>query len=304
MNCADVRLDEYLDGELAEAARREVEAHLEACAGCREEFQKSGRLEKLLLSAAPRGAAPDADRFLVAVRARTRRRLRWEWAAAAAAALVAALAVWPGRTSPVDVTAELRSYAERPTAEVEARLRQAGAPALAALEKALESPDVRIQFAAATLLFKLGDAPTRDRVLADYQKKADANGSWTLSDPGAEAEDVEIVPVAVSYAVEGHERWALDVLRRLNRLSESAQGRIISSVVTLLKSDSPRVQKLALEIVNELDIEFPLTAIVDLLDSPELGDQALKVLREATRKDFGKDKETWRKALTEKPVRQ
>jgi len=301
MNCGDARLDEYQDGELAEPARREVEAHLEGCGACREELERSRRLEKVLLGAVPAGAAPDADRFVAALRTRSRRAVGWKLAIAAAWLVVALPALWwLLRDSSTDVRRELAAYAQTPSTEIEERIRRAGGSALEVLEQKLEDPDVKTQFAAATLLFKLGDAPTRDRVLARFQKRAETNGSWTLSDPGVETEDIELVPVAVSMAVEGQEEWALQVLRRLNRLSQAAQGKIIDSVVTLLKSDNPKIQTLALDIVKELDIDFPLPAIVDLLDSPELGEQALKVLREATRMDFGKDKESWRKAIRKK----
>ena len=114
---------------------------------------------------------------------------------------------------------------------------------------------------------------------------------------GLEEDDAEIIPVAVSMATEGQERWAMDVLKRLNRLDRLARGKVMESVVTLLHSDNPKVQKLALDIVKELGIRFPLAEIVDLLDTPELGDAALKFLREQTGKDFGKDKAAWKKAI-------
>ena len=61
MTCAELRLDEYLDGELAEAERAVVEAHLASCAACRTERERSTKLEAVLRSV-PAGAAPDADR--------------------------------------------------------------------------------------------------------------------------------------------------------------------------------------------------------------------------------------------------
>jgi hypothetical protein len=87
------------------------------------------------------------------------------------------------------------------------------------------------------------------------------------------------------------------VLQKLNRLSLHAQRKIIDSVVTLLHSTNVDIQRHALEIVKQLDIEFPLTAIVELLDSPELGEEALRFLRRETRKDFGKDKQAWLKVV-------
>jgi hypothetical protein len=202
---------------------------------------------------------------------------------------------------PVDVGAELRAYAETQSREAEDRIRRAGPPAWGALERALGEGDVRLQFAAATLLFKLGDEPTRQRVLAGFESRRESGSGWTLFDPGTEKEDIELVPVAVSaLEARGEERWALDILRRLNRLDRAAHRKIIESVVTLLRSQNVRVQGLALDIVRELEIEFPLSSIVDLLDSPELGDQALRTLREATGQDFGHDKDAWRKAIQKK----
>jgi hypothetical protein len=89
----------------------------------------------------------------------------------------------------------------------------------------------------------------------------------------------------------------MNVLQKLNRLNRDAQRRIVDAVVTLLHSTNVDVQRHALEIVKTLDIEFPLPALVDLLDSPELGDEALRFLRQETRKDFGKDKQAWLKAI-------
>lgn len=302
MTCSDVRLDEYLDGELGDIDRRLAEEHLSTCAACREELERSRKLD-VLLRKVPAGAAPDADRFVSEVRSRSRRAAPWRMAAAAAIAIGVLSLLWPAfrgpeRMTAQDVRAALGRYAVKPTPEAEARIGSAGAAALPVLEAALGEADVRVQFAAATLLFKMADDATRERVFARFDSRKTTNGGWVLGDPGAEDSDLELVPVAVSALhAGGQERWALDVLRRLNRMGSQAQGRIIESVVTLLKSDNPKVQKLALDIVKELEIEFPLSAIVDLLDSPELGDEALKILRQATRKGLGKDKAAWRKAI-------
>lgn len=299
MTCADVRLDEYLDGELDEPVRRGVEAHLASCPECRGELEKSRGLESLLQRAVPSGAAPDTDRFLQLLQSRSRRRGGWAFAVAAAALLgVLSIVLSSLRSRPVDVREQLVLYSQKKDMDgAESRIRAAGAAALPVLERALDDADVTIQFAAATLLFKLSDEKTRDRVLARFQQGGEKGGGWTLMPVGLEEEDVEIIPVAVSLASEGQERWAMDVLKRLNRLDRLARGKVVESVVTLLHSTNVKVQKLALDIVKELEIEFPLPAIVDLLDSPELGDEALRILREATKKDFGKDKEAWKKAV-------
>ena len=74
----------------------------------------------------------------------------------------------------------------------------------------------------------------------------------------------------------------------------------VDSVVTLLHSTNVDIQRHALEIVKKLEIEFPLSAVVDLLDSPELGEEALRFLRQETKQDFGKDKQAWLKAIGRK----
>lgn len=330
MNCPEARLEEYFDGELGPDERREVEAHLGVCAACRGEVEELRQLEGLLRRVPAAGRSPDADRFLEGVRRHSRPRRAWF--AAAAAVLLGVVSVTLVARPRVNVREELGRYAQSPSDAVEERIRSAGTRAvevlrasadakgpdrlaaaalllrlggeadrsrgLDVLQSGLDDRDVRTQFAAASFLFRAADAPTRDRVLARFQQRREPNGGWALLEPGADEEDVEMVPAAVSMALEGQEGWALGVLRKLHRLNERAQGRIVESVVTLLMSDNPRVQKLALAIVKELEIEFPLSAVVELLDSPELGDEALKILRKASGKDLGKDKEAWKKALS------
>ncbi len=300
MSCADLRLDEYLDGELAEADRAAVERHLESCAACRAEGERSRKLESVLRSVSV-GAAPDADRFVQSVKARSRRPSFGPWGLAAAALIaVAGLYATYAPAARVDVRAELALYAEKPSADIENRIRSAGPEGLAELETALQGSDGKIPFAAATLLFKLADGATRDRVLARYQQRKEPATSWTLSEPGTDDDDSELIPIAVSLAIDGHDRRALAILQKLNRLNLQAQRKIVESVVTLLHSTNVDIQRHALEIVKQLEIEFPLSAVVDLLDSPELGEEALRFLRQETKQDFGKDKPAWLKAIVGK----
>lgn len=297
MNCAELRLDEYLDGELAEADRAAVDAHLSGCESCRLELERSRKLEAVLRSVKT-GSAPDADRFVQSVRLRSRRP-EWRPLALAAALLLGltGLIFMAQGGGPVDVDAALALYAAKPSPDIEKQIQSTGPQGLASLENALESSDVRIQFAAASLLFKLADGPTRDRVLVRYQQKKEPAGAWTLSEPGMDDGDTELVPIAVSLAVNGQDARALAVLRKLNTLNRKAQQKIIDSVVTLLHSTNVDVQRHALEIVKKLDIEFPLPAVVELLDSPELGDEALRFLKAETKKDFGRDKAAWLRAI-------
>jgi len=123
----DERLDDWLDGTLAQAAAREVESHLAGCASCRRREQE---LRQLLAHAAalPRSLAPPRDLW-PGIAERVERRSAWaglwsSWhpmALAAAAAVVAALAayLWSG-SAPAAVrtvampspSPELRSVAE------------------------------------------------------------------------------------------------------------------------------------------------------------------------------------------------
>ena len=132
MNCADLRLDERMDGELDAPAAAEVERHLASCAECRAELDRSRRLEALLQKAVPSGAVPDTDRFLQGVQSRSRRSGGWMFAVAAVllAGIVAVVASSLGGGT-VDVRRELARYAQKSDAgEAEARIRSAGPAAI------------------------------------------------------------------------------------------------------------------------------------------------------------------------------
>jgi anti-sigma factor RsiW len=85
-------LSAYLDDELAPAARREAEAHLAGCAGCRSELDEIGSarhaIRFLPVHAAPRSLPDWGDRAAFPVaRAVPRKRALWALAAAVAAAV-------------------------------------------------------------------------------------------------------------------------------------------------------------------------------------------------------------------------
>jgi hypothetical protein len=269
MTCDDARLDEYLDGELAEADRASTESHVAGCAPCRAELEKGRKLEALLRRV-PAGAPPDAERFLSEVRSRSRRPAPWRLAAAAALIAAAGAAFFALRPAP-SLEQNITAYLSSPSAALEKHIRAAGPDALRAVEARLENADVPAQARVASLLFRIldpqKDAATLARVSARFQARPQ---EWVLADLGAEESDVETVPIALS-ALEAGEAWSLEALRDLNRLHVESRKKVVGAVVTLLKSDKPEIQKRALEIVKELDIEFPLAAVVDLLDSPDLG---------------------------------
>ena len=87
----DDALSAYLDDELAPAARREAEAHLAGCSGCREELEDVAAARQAIrilpVHAAPRPLVDRAPLPAVA----SRRRAVWALAAAVAAAVALAL---------------------------------------------------------------------------------------------------------------------------------------------------------------------------------------------------------------------
>jgi anti-sigma factor RsiW len=105
MTCERVteRLDDYLDGELDEAAFQEVELHLAACASCREE-ERGLRAVIAQAAALPRRVEPSRDLW-PEIASEVERRRRYTllravgtrpgaWAAGLAAAAAVVVAVW------------------------------------------------------------------------------------------------------------------------------------------------------------------------------------------------------------------
>ena len=115
MNCEkmETRLIGYFDGKASASVRREVEAHLAACAACRvraEEFRALDALLEELPSVEP---APSFDaRVRARVAAEPRRAWLWAWLEpsprfAVSAALLLMLAIWVG-TRPLEAPAEAK----------------------------------------------------------------------------------------------------------------------------------------------------------------------------------------------------
>lgn len=144
MTCQELdgRLDDWLDGNLPEAAAAEVAAHLASCALCQE---RERRLRQVLAHAAslPRSLAPPRDLWPDIAR-RVERERSWAsgswspWALAAAATVVVGLAavLWTGRPPAAVRTVEI------PVATPEARLAAlpgvVSDPVLAAAEREYE----------------------------------------------------------------------------------------------------------------------------------------------------------------------
>ena len=212
MTCEQVkgRLDEYVDGDLDEAAFQEVELHLDGCAGCRGEERL---LRALIAEAAalPREILPARDLWPeVAARLRGRegarlvaRPARATWpspmAMAAAASVLLALTatLWvrghgprpPAEVTPgtlrtvasVDPGADLldteREYA-RATADLMAAIESQKAPLTPetrqVLDANLETIDAALAQVRAALRTDPGNGPLTHLLTSTHQKKLDA----------------------------------------------------------------------------------------------------------------------------------
>lgn len=84
-------LSAWLDDELAPAARREAEGHLEACAGCREELEEARRARAAVRALPVRFPPPGLTDELVTPFGPREPRRRVAWAVAAVAAAATAL---------------------------------------------------------------------------------------------------------------------------------------------------------------------------------------------------------------------
>jgi predicted anti-sigma-YlaC factor YlaD len=156
MTCREMddRLDEWVDGTLSDAERRDVEVHLATCPACRREEE---RLRELLTHAAalPRSVAPPRDLW-PGIADRIGRRRDWAWprltawtpALAAAALVVVALgAMFFGRPAPAPVhTVVIPSPGVPPSDSLRAQ------PASVALDPGLVAMENDYQAAANTLL--------------------------------------------------------------------------------------------------------------------------------------------------------
>jgi putative zinc finger protein len=210
MTCQETkdRLDDYVDGTLAEAFLHEVELHLAACAGCADEER---RLRAVVAGAAalPREVTPPrdlwpgiADRIAAARPRPTARVIRraWSWspaALAAAAAVVVAIGatlarVWPPTaveqgpgggvvqqaawtTEPSLLAAE-REYA-RATAQLMAALdaRKASLPPemVADVERDMTTIDAALRQLRTALRQDPGNAQLSHMLASTHQKKVD-----------------------------------------------------------------------------------------------------------------------------------
>jgi anti-sigma factor RsiW len=212
----DERLDDYVDGNLDEAAAREVEQHLAACAACRAAEQATRRL-LAHAAALPRSVAPPGDLWPGIERRVARRGLAgllawrqpWLLASAAAVALaVVAGVVWRGAPEGVQAVAipsagpSLEPVSTGPRedpslADAEREYEAAAKTLLAVLEQS------RGRMAAADLARVEDNVAVIDRALAEVR-------AALAKDP--ESPELNRMLVATH-------RKKVDVLRRVVRLS-------------------------------------------------------------------------------------
>jgi hypothetical protein len=213
----DERLDDYVDGNLDEAATREVEQHLAACAACRAAEQTTRRL-LAHAAALPRSVAPPSDLWPGIERQVARRGLgallvwRQPWLLASAAAVVVAVlagVVWHG--APEGVRAVAIPTATGPSFEPVSATPMAD-PALADAEREYEAAAKTLlavlernhsRMAAADLARVEDNVAVIDRALAEVR-------AALAKDP--ESPELNRMLVATH-------RKKVDVLRRVVRLS-------------------------------------------------------------------------------------
>ncbi len=310
MRCDDVRprLEEFHDGELAGADAAAVQEHVATCAGCAGELESLRRLEGVLKGASI-AARPEWDRFASSVHERVNSSRRSRWFAivplAAAAALTIALLPrlnWFVVAPPVDDTAALvdefnGATDEKQKEEIESKIQKRGPRAVAMLQKLVRDPSPKRQAAAGLLLARHPDESAREWLRTNATGQEDT-GDWELREIGVEPTDDELIGAAFDLARSPKTRdEALRILRKLDWSARNRQAHdaIVQRVKGLLASGSPSDQELGLMIADDVNLVLLLPDLVDLLEAPVLGDKALSLLRERTGKDYGRDKDAWRR---------
>lgn len=99
-------LDDYVDGELSPASRADLDAHVDACAACRQRLERERGLRALLAdyrATAPKPKAGFFDQALerAAAQGRRERRNRW-FMTTAGTGIAASIALWLVTTTPLD----------------------------------------------------------------------------------------------------------------------------------------------------------------------------------------------------------
>jgi hypothetical protein len=170
--------------------------------------------------------------------------------------------------------------------------REQGDGVAGALLRALTDSKVERQKAAGLLIAGLsGEVQTR--ILAQQPAVQD---EWELSPIGSDVTDLELVGYAVGLArSEKTAGEALRILKKLDRggTNREAHDEIVRQVGELFASGQEGPITAGFRIVEGL--RLLVEDVVEFLDVPELGDRALEFLRDQTGRDFGRDKDAWRR---------
>ncbi|MBI2931164.1 MAG: zf-HC2 domain-containing protein [Planctomycetes bacterium] len=299
--CGGIPIEEFHDGELPAAAAEEVRRHLAACASCARSLDELRRLEGLL-KAAPVHDPPRVDDYGARVRERLRASGSARWKALLPLAAAAALAAVLWCTLPVDVAALVLEYAASTSPEtrraIETRIHQGGAPAVAVLEQVMRDGAPQAQAAAGVILARHPDPAVRMRLIEQTRAESEAPEEWELTEIGTEPTDDELVGCA--FELLKSPRTREDAVRILCKLYKGGANRAVREAIVdgakeLLTSAVPRDQELGLELVRAMELRFLLADLVDLLDAPALRNQAHRVLVEQEKRDYGRDKQAWRR---------
>lgn len=300
MTCPTDKLELFHDGELAPAERDAVRAHLAECAACRAEVDQLAKLDGVLK--VPAGPQPKWDQYVAKVRARTSP--GWgRWVAALAAAVLVGLTIWnvvdvlrPKKTQtvaalPDPVGAYLAAKTDADRAKVLAQIQDGQLPEIVA---ALDHPEVKRQIAAAQILASIRKDKVRD-LLLEYAKKQEPVENEDL----LEGVSPQVVTLAMQKAEESGRVDTLTGVIGKGALDPEIREAVTKWAQSLLASKSPRLRRLGLEIVKEVDVDFPWTSVIDLVDDPEVGTRAVEALRDRSGRDFGADKKAWKRYLEE-----
>ncbi len=159
------------------------------------------------------------------------------------------------------------------------------------LLKALSDASIEKQRAAGIMIANL-DEDARQRILGAQTHVRD----WELQDIGNDLTDVELVGYALQLAKsEKTADEAIRILKKLDKegVNRAAHDAIVKGLKDLFSSGQEPSIRAGFRIVERL--ELLMEDVVEFLDVPDLGDRALEFLKKETGKDFGHDKDAWRR---------
>ena len=178
---------------------------------------------------------------------------------------------------------------------LEREIKALGQDAIPEIVASLENTPIPVQIGAAKMLSTYRNKLVQELLLQMASRQEEPmEEEWILDDIGSEDTDNELIEVAFEMALEDQDE-AVYLLRRIDRsgLNRDARDRIVERIVELLNHEDLKVQKIGLDLIGELEIEFPVRSLVKFLEHPQLKERALETLKRVTGKDFAYDMEKW-----------